>query len=703
MRIFTDLYIEFYNYITNRKIHMDVKAYYQKIPKVYIKAGMIALAVFIVLVGVLAGLFFQKRDVLLAEAIAKVQAKAKKEYQIDLQIDHAGFSGLKSVLLTGLRVIPEHNEPLAIVKRLEVSVKFFPLLTGTIKIGEVNLADATVTFIKKDSTSNYDFLFKAKPETIDTTKREPLDLASLANRMVNSVLYKIPDNMILRNLNISYQDDSVFQTIAIPKADIDGGTLSSTILVNKNESTWHVEGQLKPNQKKLFLRLFAEGKKVEFPLIEKKYGLKLTFDTLETNLETVKWKNKGELLMSGTWRVSNLLMNHWRIASNDITIPDVFLDTELVIGKDFIALDKSSEIRIAKIIAHPYAKVTLGGTKTYALGVRTADVPAQEVFDSFPRGLFASLEGIQVSGEMNYQFDFFLDEKQPDSVQMESALSAEGFKVNVWGKTDLTKINSTFVYVPYEDGKPQRSIIVGPNNPDFVPINQVSSFLKNAILTAEDPSFFSHQGFVPEAIRASIATNFKEKAFKRGGSTISMQLVKNVFLDREKTLARKVEEMLIVWLIESNHLVSKERMYEVYLNIIEWGRNVYGVNEAARYYFMKRPADLDLGESIFLASIVPRPKNGLSRFDHTGHLKPYMSGYFRLIGNLMAQRGFAPVDSTRSYGFYSVNLREGLRPAAPKVDSTEMEDPDSLNDEIEDVKSMLENLFKQKSDNEQEK
>src|SRR6185295_15378504 len=104
------------------------------------------------------------------------------------------------------------------------------------------------------------------------------------------------------------------------------------------------------------------------------------------------------------------------------------------------------------------------------------------------------------------------------------------------------------------------------------------------------------------------AANYKAGKFVRGGSTISMQLVKNVFLTRNKTIARKIEEALIVWLIENNRLSSKERMYEVYLNLIEWGPNVYGIGEASRFYFYKSPADLSLAESIFLAMIVPRPK-----------------------------------------------------------------------------------------------
>src|SRR5690606_5829759 len=114
---------------------------------------------------------------------------------------------------------------------------------------------------------------------------------------------------------------------------------------------------------------------------------------------------------------------------------------------------------------------------------------------------------------------------------------------------------------PYEYGKPMRNITIGPSNSDYTPLNEISPNLRNAVLTAEDPSFYRHKGFVEKAFTLSIATNLKEKAFKRGGSTISMQLVKNVFLSRNKTVSRKVEEILIVWLIENNNVTSKNRMF----------------------------------------------------------------------------------------------------------------------------------------------
>jgi membrane peptidoglycan carboxypeptidase len=158
------------------------------------------------------------------------------------------------------------------------------------------------------------------------------------------------------------------------------------------------------------------------------------------------------------------------------------------------------------------------------------------------------------------------------------------------------------------------------------------------VLTSEDPSFFNHAGFVEESFRESIATNFQKGRFVRGGSTLSMQLVKNVFLSRNKTISRKLEEALIVWLIEQNRIVTKERMFEVYLNIIEWGPNIYGIGEASKFYFEKYPSQLTLAESIYLASIIPHPKYFRYSFDATGNLKPYMANFYKLVSGRLVKR-----------------------------------------------------------------
>ncbi|QNL52423.1 transglycosylase domain-containing protein [Olivibacter sp. SDN3] len=669
-----------------------IKEYLKKINPRHLKVLAYVLGGVLIVLLVTGIVVYNKRERLLAEAIERVKTKAKKEYDLNVSIEKAYFSGMNKVTLENIAAKPEQGEQLLSIAYLEVGVKPLPLLAGNVKIAALNVHDGKLSFVKRDSVSNYGFLFNEKStDTISNQPTSKMNLAELADRVLNSVLYKIPENMKLRHFENSYEDDSTKQTIAIPEASIINGRLSSTININDNEATWHAVGNLNPDRKQLHFKLYAEGTPVELPLFNRKFGLKLRFDTLETDLRNVSLKG-GELNVEGGWAVKNLVLNHWRISDHDIVVSNGLMNAVVLIGDDYIGLDPKTEIQVKELKAHPYGKVGLKPNRTIAFGIEMPEIEAQEMFDAFPKGMFDNLEGIRVSGKLKYDLDFYVDLDNPDSVKLTAGMQKKDFRINSWGRTNLAKINTPFTYTPYEDGKAMRSIEVGPRNPNFTPINEVSSHLKNAILTAEDPSFFSHKGFVEDAFRASIATNIKAKAFRRGGSTISMQLVKNAYLGREKTLARKIEEILMVWLIENNQVVSKQRMFEVYLNIIEWGRNVYGIGEAARYYFNKTPSQLNLGESIYLASIVPKPKTGLYPFQYDGQLKPYLSGYFRLIGGIMARRGLIERDSS-SYGFYGVRLKESLRPARPDTLQVDTAKSIDIETEFEETKSFIERLF----------
>ena len=646
---------------------------------------------------------YHKREALLAANLAKVKNRLANDYQLNLSIGKAYFSGLTTVTLEQIALAPENRGRLAEVAEVSISLKLLPLITGDVKFGRLRAHSTRVELVKKDSISNYDFLFA----TNDSVPRQPLpsgqtgetetfNMAQAANRLLNSILYKIPDDMEVRDFLLTYRDDSTQQRISVPKADIDNGNLTSAVFLNDNKAAWKVSGKLNPDRRQLTIKVHANGQKIALPLLEQKFGLKLSFDTIEAQLREVYWTNNEFLHIKGNWIVKNLYINHWRIAQKDVTVPDARVDAEVIVGNHHVELSKASTISVKKLEIHPYIRYSTAPERTYTVELETPEMDAQDLFDAFPEGLFESLDGIRVSGRIQYSLKAMLDTSNPDSVQFHSSMEQKDFKVNAWGNARIPKINSTFIYTPYEDEKPVREIVVGPENPNFVPLNEISPYLRNAILTTEDPSFFSHNGFVEEAIRTSIATNYKEKAFKRGGSTISMQLVKNVFLNRNKTLVRKLEEILIVWLMESTRAVSKERMYEVYLNIIEWGRNVYGITEAARYYFGKHPSQLTLGESIYLASIVPRPKTGLYSFNYEGRLKPYIERYFSYIGNIMVRRGLAPPDSLGSFGFYAVNLREPLRPQRPTtVDTLQLETPPTDFDaELEEVRGLLDRIFR---------
>ncbi|MFD2585014.1 transglycosylase domain-containing protein [Pedobacter vanadiisoli] len=646
-----------------------------KIPKKYLKIGAWVLGVFLVVCIALGAVAYSKREALLKKMVTRAIAKADKDYGLEVKIGSAGFTGLSTVKMTNISVVPKQRDTLSNINELSVSVKLFPLIFGNVKLSEVKLKEGFVSVVLKDSTTNIDFILKRKKKDSTETKGK-VNLSEIASNILNQVLYKIPDDMDMQNMIFKLNDHDTAKLSFSTMATINNGDLKSAISVNNGESTWHVDGYVNPGSKELRFTAYADGKKLELPYLNNKLHAKICFDTLQTELKNAKYSG-DDYKISGSWSVKNMLINQPRIASNDIIVQSAKLDADILVGQNYIALDSSSTAYLKNAQIHPFIKYTLGKNKIYELKLNAEEQDAQSILDAFPQGLFESLEGLKVQGKVKYNLRFYLDTKVPDSVRFNSTLTPVNFKIVQWGKTNLQKINSTFIYTPYEYGKPMRDITIGPSNPNFTPLSAISKNFINAVLTAEDPSFFTHNGFVEESIRKSIAVNFKEKKFKRGGSTISMQLVKNVYLSRQKTLARKAEEILIVWLIEHNHLISKQRMLEVYFNIMELGQNIYGIGEASRYYFGKQPADLTIGDGLFLASIVPKPKASMYKFMADGSLKPYMFNYFRFMGNIMARKGLIASD-TSGYGFYNVRLREGLRrylaPDTAVVDTTAFDD-----------------------------
>jgi hypothetical protein len=176
----------------------------------------------------------------------------------------------------------------------------------------------------------------------------------------------------------------------------------------------------------------------------------------------------------------------------------------------------------------------------------------------------------------------------------------------------------------------------------YLDIRQTQPLLVATILSTEDPSFFKHRGLDPVAIGYSIVQNMMNRGFHRGASTITMQLVRNVFLNHEKTLYRKVEEVFIALLLEHFFLIPKMKILEHYLNIIEMGPEVYGVANAAWFYFSKPANDLTFTECLVLTYIIPRPKFFLDAFlQESAQLKRNLRTHIKRFGRLLFLQGIA--------------------------------------------------------------
>jgi len=166
----------------------------------------------------------------------------------------------------------------------------------------------------------------------------------------------------------------------------------------------------------------------------------------------------------------------------------------------------------------------------------------------------------------------------------------------------------------------------------WVPLSRVSPYVMKAVIIAEDDKFWSHEGFDFEAMQKALEKDIKKKKFKAGGSTISQQLAKNLYLSPSKNPIRKLKEAILTWRLERN--LSKRRIMELYLNVAEWGDGIYGIEAAARKHYGKSAAGLTAREAAVLAAVIPNPRR--YRTDGTSR---YVGNQSERIYQIMVRRG----------------------------------------------------------------
>ncbi|MCJ7749183.1 MAG: monofunctional biosynthetic peptidoglycan transglycosylase [Desulfobacterales bacterium] len=169
-------------------------------------------------------------------------------------------------------------------------------------------------------------------------------------------------------------------------------------------------------------------------------------------------------------------------------------------------------------------------------------------------------------------------------------------------------------------------------NQTWVPLSNISPYLVKAVLIAEDDKFWSHEGFDYEAIQKALEKDMKAGRFKFGGSTISQQLARNLYLSPTKNPLRKMREAIITWRLEK--VLPKRRILELYLNLVEWGNGIFGVEAASRHYYGKPSSELTPQEAARLAAVLPNPRKYSPVSDQR-----YVMNRSNLIYNIMIQRG----------------------------------------------------------------
>lgn len=590
----------------------------------------------------------------LLERELRIRLAKPREGVEAIAFDRLTLKGFSGVQLEKILVTTAPNDTLLSAASIEAKLSTWQLLMGSVDLQQLHIEDLRINLVKDSTLCNYCALLSNRENQTEDllVERNSNPWSERIDRLSKLLFGLLPAELTLTNFHLQSKDGDHLSELLLHEGKIvqrssgsslyhadfsiesDGVRQQARINGELNKSNRHLSGEIETIDSLKPLQLFFQPNR----------GAYASFRNLNFSL-SVPTTSKEECTLSLVLLASKPELSYWRFAPTPIQIGELGANLQLVVAPSELLLVSGSTLRLNQLTLHPTLRIERESNWQFELSLYEERFSAEALLQAIPLGLFENFNEVKLEGDLRYKLYAKVDLAQPDSLQIESQLTKhENFKIVNAG--NLKKMNDSFLYTPYEAEVAQRSFLVGSENPNFRTTSEVSPHLRQAILQSEDGQFFWHRGFRMDAIREALIHDLKVGRFARGGSTLSMQLIKNIFLNRNKNIARKVEEALIVWLIEENRLTSKERMFDLYLNIIEWGPNIYGVNEASNFYFEKSPDELTLDEAIFLASIIPRPKRYRWSLGPNGELAEHQYPHFRLVKERMFLNGTLPEGHT---------------------------------------------------------
>lgn len=296
--------------------------------------------------------------------------------------------------------------------------------------------------------------------------------------------------------------------------------------------------------------------------------------------------------------------------------------------------------RVAELASAGQTVHALLYDRKVSLRMRVLPVPCQKMLASIPPAFIPKLQGFKLKGTFATDIGVELAWGKLEETKLTGSVGIYGCKVLEAPKEmDAERLRESFDHEVEIEKDVWQTIHIGPESPAFIPLNEVSLHLINSLMTTEDSSFYNHHGFIVREFRTALIKDIEAGYFKYGASSITMQMVKNVLLSRQKTIGRKLQELFLTWYIEQ--VLEKERILEIYVNAIEYGPGLYGIRPAAAQYFNKHPADLNPAEAAFFSSILPAPKRRYIQFCKD-KLSTWTENKIDRILDLMVQRQRLP-------------------------------------------------------------
>ena len=359
--------------------------------------------------------------------------------------------------------------------------------------------------------------------------------------------------------------------------------------------------------------------------------------TLEGQADVELAPDASSWTASGSLALENLAVRAERLAHETILVPRISTRGVLraqVDGSGFSLEDAELAIGQARFdgrlqIAGKEGRVLLDA------GLRAPLVSCQALLDSAPRALLGTVADMQWSGTFSLDAAVHADTAALGKMgvlwKFDNGCTITAVPVDL----DPERFRGPFSLEVVAAGGALETREFGPGSAQFVPIDEISPYMEAALLVTEDGRFHKHRGFDDRAIESALAANVRAGRFVRGASTLTMQLAKNLYLSRTKTLSRKLQEAALTMLLEQNF--SKREILEIYLNVVEFGPGIYGIGPAAAHYFAKPARDLSPAQAFFLASLLPAPT--VQHFDADGRLSASRFRHVQSLLRISEQRG----------------------------------------------------------------
>ena len=326
-------------------------------------------------------------------------------------------------------------------------------------------------------------------------------------------------------------------------------------------------------------------------------------------------------------------------------------------------------------------KFTIEKTEESSTLKTTGNLPmtdCHKLFSAMPFGMRSNLAGFRFGGILGASFNVGIDFNKPAAAVIDFDIKNQCDVLDE-GQMDLSRFSSKFVH-EVNDKLGQHKFVMGPGSGNWADFEEISPYMVSAAVTTEDGAFFHHSGVSAFAIKRAVKKDLQMRGFYHGASTITMQLSKNLFLSREKTVARKLQEIIISWWLERS--MNKDRIMELYLNVIEYGPEIYGVREAAAHYFGKEPIDLTILESVWLAKMLPNPVSRYKYYEEameTGKLAEKWRDVLERVAGKMYERGYISKEEydtaiASELNFYGAQESETMQSPEGTVDDEEEEE-----------------------------